>query len=169
MENQLAQQVRRAGVTDPIAAARRYDYADAFEVRLPRPDPYPPEAWVRAGLEATPKVVDRIVGLLGFSEAPASSPDHVSGFRIVESGPEVVHLETSLPLIHVVMVGGATSGRRAGRSRPLSATSGRCSADSSLRSSAWGIGAWCRGSSRARSRRGDRGGDADTERAPRGR
>jgi hypothetical protein len=48
MKNQLAQQVRRVEVTDLIAAARRYDYADAFEVRLPEPDPYPPETWVRA-------------------------------------------------------------------------------------------------------------------------
>ena len=29
----------------------------------------------------------------------------MSGFRIVESDPEVVHLETYLPLIHVVLVG----------------------------------------------------------------
>jgi hypothetical protein len=105
MKKQLARQVRRVGVTDRVATGRRYDYADAFEVRLPEPDPYPPETWVRAGLDATPGIVGRIVGLLGFSEAPASAAEHVSGFRIVESGPEVVHLETSLPLIHVVLVG----------------------------------------------------------------
>ena len=105
MKSRLARQVRRVGVTDPIAAARRYDYADAFEARLPEPDPYSPETWVRAGLEATPRVVDWIVGLLGLREAPASSEDHVSGFLIVESDPEVVHLEASLPLMHVVMVG----------------------------------------------------------------
>ncbi len=105
MKNQLAQQVRRVEVTDPIAAARRYDYADAFEVRLPEPDPYPPETWVRAGLEAIPGVVNWIVGLLGLRRAPASAADHVDGFRIVKSGPEVIHLEASLPLMHVVMVG----------------------------------------------------------------
>jgi hypothetical protein len=105
MKDRLARQVRRVGVTDPIAAARRHDYADAFEVRLPGSDPYPPEAWVRAGLEATPGMVDRIVGLLGLREAPESSADHLSVFRIVESGPEVVHLEASLPLMRVVMVG----------------------------------------------------------------
>jgi hypothetical protein len=111
MKNRLARQVRRVGVTDPVAA-RPYDYADAFEVRLPGPDPNPPETWVRAGLNATPGWVDRVVGLLGFGEAPESSPDHVSGFRIVESGPEAVHLETSLPLMHVVLVG-----RRVGPTR----------------------------------------------------
>ena len=105
MKDSLARQVRRVKVTDPVAATRWYDYADAFEVCLPEPDPFSPETWVRAGLEATPKVVDWIVGLLGFSEAPAPSADHVSGFRIVESGPEVVHLETSLPLMHVNLVG----------------------------------------------------------------
>lgn len=105
MENQLVRQVRRVGVTDPLAAARRYDYADAFEVRLPEPDRYSPEAWVRAGFGATPGWVDRVVGLLGFREAPVSAADHMSGFRIVESGPEMVHLETSLPLMRVVLVG----------------------------------------------------------------
>jgi hypothetical protein len=50
-------------------------------------------------------VVKWIVGLLGLRGAPASSADHVDGFRIVESGPEVIHLEASLPLMHVVMVG----------------------------------------------------------------
>ncbi len=101
-------------MTDSIAVARRYDYADAFELDLPAPDPYPPETWVRAGLNATPGWVDRVVGLLGFGEAPAASADHVSGFRVVESGPEVIHLETSLPLMHVALVGRRVgpSGRR---------------------------------------------------------
>lgn len=105
MKNRLTRQVRRVRVTDPIAAARRYDYADAFEVRLPGPDPYTPETWVRAGLAATPGWVDRVVGLLGIGSAPESSADHVDVFRIVESGPDVVQLETSLPLMDVVLVG----------------------------------------------------------------
>jgi transglutaminase-like putative cysteine protease len=105
MKDQLAQQVRRVEATDPIAAARRYDYADAFEVRLPEPDPYSPETWVRAGLAATGGVVKRIVGLLGLRRAPGSSADHVGGFQVIESGPDVVHLETTLPLMRVVLVG----------------------------------------------------------------
>ena len=75
MKNRLARQVRRVGVTDPIAAARRYDYADAFEVRLPEPDPDPPETWVCAGLEATPGVVQWLVNLAG----PWPSARAVSG------------------------------------------------------------------------------------------
>src|SRR3712207_8745252 len=39
----------RVSVTDPIAAARRYDYADAFELRLEGPDRCSSGAWVRAG------------------------------------------------------------------------------------------------------------------------
>ncbi len=112
MKNRLARQVRRVGGTDPIAAARRYDYADAFEVRLPEPDPYPPETWVCAGLEATPGVVQWLVNLLDLGRAPESSADILSGFRIVEADPEVIHLEESTPLMHTVLVG-----RRVGPTR----------------------------------------------------
>jgi len=105
MKNQLAQQVRQVEATDPIATAQRYDYADAFELRLSEPDPHSPETWVRAGLDSTPKWVDRIAELMGLSDAPAESADRIGGFRVIESGPEMVHLETSLPLVHVILVG----------------------------------------------------------------
>jgi hypothetical protein len=42
MRNHLAGQVHRE-VTDPIATPRTYDDADAFELRLPEPDPYAPK------------------------------------------------------------------------------------------------------------------------------
>ena len=106
MKNRLARRVRRVGVTDPIAASRRYDYADAFEARLPVPDAYSPEAWVLAGLDAAPAAVKRITALLGMGD-----------WRIVDSTPEVVHLEQSLPLMQVVLVG-----RRAGPTRRLFTT-----------------------------------------------
>jgi hypothetical protein len=96
MKNRLARQVRRVGVTDPIAAARRYDYADAFDVRLPEPDPYPPETWVRAGVDATPAWIKRIAGHAG---------DGLGSARIVESDADVVVLEDSDPLMHTVLVG----------------------------------------------------------------
>lgn len=105
MKNQLAHQVRQVEPTDPVATAQRYDYADAFELRLPEPDPHPPEAWVRVGLDSTPKWVDRIAGLLGVGSSPAESADHIGDFRITESGPDLVRLEASLPLMHVVLVG----------------------------------------------------------------
>ena len=102
MKNRLARQVRRVGVTDPIAAARRYDYADAFEVRLPEPDPYPPETWVRAGVDATPAWIKRIAG----------SPDGLGSCRIVESDRDVVLLEDSDALMDTVMVGRNLEGHR---------------------------------------------------------
>jgi hypothetical protein len=105
MSDHLAGQVDGVEVTDPIASRLPHDYADAFELRLPEPDPYLPETWVRAGLEATPGVVNWIVGMLGLGGAPELSADHVSSFRIVESDPDVVHLEADVPLMHVVMVG----------------------------------------------------------------
>jgi hypothetical protein len=53
---------RRVSVTDPIAAARRHDYADAFELRLEGPDRCSPEEWLRAGVNATPAWIKRIAG-----------------------------------------------------------------------------------------------------------
>lgn len=103
MPVQLAKQVRRVEPIDPLGGG--HDYADAFEVELPGPDPHPPETWVRAGLDATGGVVKRIVRLVGISDPPAESADSVGPFRIVESGPDVIHLETTLPLMRVVMVG----------------------------------------------------------------
>jgi len=49
--------------------------------------------------------VNRIVDMLGLGGAPELSADHVSGFRVIESDPEVVHLEAVVPLMHVVLVG----------------------------------------------------------------
>lgn len=53
MKIQPADQVPQIDTIDPVATAHPYDYADAFEVRLPRPDPHSPEKWGRAGLEST--------------------------------------------------------------------------------------------------------------------
>ncbi|PSL01801.1 hypothetical protein CLV30_11240 [Haloactinopolyspora alba] len=94
MKDETALRTRRVEVTDPIATARRYDYTDAFEVRLPAPDPHPPETWLRGGISESPPWARRITSMLGFSE-----------WQVIESGPDVVHLEMSLPLSHVVLVG----------------------------------------------------------------
>jgi hypothetical protein len=87
--------VRRVGVADPIAAAHRHDYADAFALRLEGHDPCSPEEWVRAGVDATPAWIKWIAG----------SPDGLASVRVVESGPDVVVLEDSDLLMHTVMVG----------------------------------------------------------------
>lgn len=104
MSNHLTQQVRRVPVTDPLATALPYDYADAFAVELPEPDSDTPEAWIRAGMASTPALVDWIAARLGHQDAPGVSPDMVEGFRVVRSTPEVLQLEQSLPLLDVVLL-----------------------------------------------------------------
>jgi hypothetical protein len=96
MKGQAPDRVRRVSVTDPIAAARRYDYADAFELRLEGPDRCSPEAWVRAGVDATPAWIKRIAGHAG---------DGLGSALIVESDADVVVLEDSDPLMDTVMIG----------------------------------------------------------------
>ena len=96
MKGQAPDRVRRVSVTDPIAAARRYDYADAFELRLEGPDRCSPEEWVRAGVDATPAWIKRIAGNAG---------DGLGSARIVESDADVVVLEDSDSLMDTVMVG----------------------------------------------------------------
>jgi hypothetical protein len=87
--------VRRISVTDPIAAARPYDYADAFELRLGEPDRYSPEEWVRAGFDGLPAWFKWIAGVR----------DGLGSFRIVESDDDMVVLEDSDSLMDAVMVG----------------------------------------------------------------
>lgn len=113
MKSRLVKNVRQVEVTDQIATGRRYDYADAFEVHLPEPDPVTPETWVRAGMDDSPAVVEWIAARLGMGDGPARSTDQTDG-RVVESNADVVQMEWSLPLMRVVVVGRriGPSGRR---------------------------------------------------------
>ena len=95
MKGRAAARVRRVSVTDPIAAARRHDYADAFELRLDGPDRCSPEEWVRAGVDATPAWIKRMAG----------ARDGLGSALIVESDAHVVVLEDSDPLMGTVMIG----------------------------------------------------------------
>jgi hypothetical protein len=95
MKGRASDRVRRVSVTDPVAAARRYDYADAFELRLERPDRCSPEEWVRAGVDATPAWIKRIAG----------HADGLASCRIVESDGAVVVLEDCDALMDTVIVG----------------------------------------------------------------
>ena len=92
----LPKTVRRVAVSDPIAAPRRYDYADAFELRLEGRDRCSPEEWVRAGVDATPAWIKRVAGHKG---------DGLGSARIVESNADVVLLEDSDTLMDTVIVG----------------------------------------------------------------
>ena len=95
MKGPAPDRVCRVSVTDPIAASRRYDYADAFELRLEGPDRCSPEEWLHAGVDATPGWIKRIAG----------APDGLGSARIVESDADVAVLEDSDPLMDTVMVG----------------------------------------------------------------
>jgi hypothetical protein len=86
---------RQVSVTDPIVTTRRYDYADAFELRLEEPDRCSPEEWVRAGVDATPAWIKWVAG----------APDGLGSARVAASGVDVVVFEDSDPLMDTVMVG----------------------------------------------------------------
>jgi hypothetical protein len=93
------------------------DYADAFEVVVPRPDGRTPEQWVRAGLEQAPAAVRRLIlvvhrQVLRLEVGPLAGPDWILGWRIVSSTPDVVRLEAAGSLAGAVLVG-----RRVGPTR----------------------------------------------------
>jgi hypothetical protein len=111
--------VRRTSVVEEVAGQSRYDYADAFEATLRRGDHRTAEQVIRDGLEhAPPRLRATIVivhrHVLRFRLGPISSPNHVVGWRVVTSEPDVVRLETTGPLIAATLVGrrvGTTTAR----------------------------------------------------------
>jgi hypothetical protein len=105
---------RRAGrcpvvAESPPSGKSRYDYADAFEVTLPESDGRTAEQIVRAGLEHAPPALRSAIRtvhqhLLRFDLAPASSPEHIVGWRITTSEPDMFLMEASGPLIDAAIV-----------------------------------------------------------------
>ncbi|MEA2446432.1 MAG: hypothetical protein QOK47_69 [Actinomycetota bacterium] len=101
---------RRAVVSEePFIGSERYDYADAFEIRTHRPQRGSAEQFARTALEQAPwpvRLAIRIAHryLLRFRLGPASSPDHVLGWRILTSEPDVVVLEADAPLLRAVII-----------------------------------------------------------------
>lgn len=104
------QQAKKVAVTEPAAEARAYDYADAFEVRLPEPRGVEPRVWVRAGFQAVPKWIVK-VATLGEKPDPAAEFPH---WTVAEAGPDLLRLEQSDALMDVVFVG-----RNVGSARTL--------------------------------------------------
>lgn len=92
-------------VSDPVLAGGAYDYSDAFVVDLALPDHRAPEEWVRDGLAATPAWVERVARVIGVHPTADPVPGELDVFRVVSSDADVVHLEKSLPLLHVRLVG----------------------------------------------------------------
>jgi hypothetical protein len=101
---------QRVVVTEaPPAGLRRYDYADAFEIRVRERDAHPAEHWARCALEQAPwparwTVLIAWRFLLQFRLGPRPSPHHVLGGRILVSEPDVIQLEGSGPLMRGIIV-----------------------------------------------------------------
>jgi hypothetical protein len=97
-------------VQEPLLGNGRPDYADAFEIRTREPDGRTAEQWARAALEQAPWPVRCLVVVahryvLRFRLGPLTSPDHVLGWRIVRSEPDVIRPEAESPLVRAVLVG----------------------------------------------------------------
>jgi hypothetical protein len=108
MREQVVLHARQRAVDDSAIGRRDYDYADAFEIELAEGDQRTPEQLFRAALEGAPPVpLIPIVHkhVLRFHLGPLTSPDHMFGWRIVTSEPDVIRLEAEGPLIRGVIVG----------------------------------------------------------------
>jgi hypothetical protein len=93
----------------PPSIVASLDYADAFEVTRSPKDRRSAEQWARDGFERLPVRTRRSVLLvhrwiLGFHLGPWSSSNHVFGWRIVTSEPELLHLEARSTLLAGHMV-----------------------------------------------------------------
>ena len=101
---------RRVPVTEkPPSTGASPDYADAFEVSRSPTDRRSAEQWARDGFKRLPMSVRRS-GLLihrwilGFRLGPWVSSNHVFGWQIVTSEPELLHLEARSRLLTGHMV-----------------------------------------------------------------
>ena len=97
-------QVSRAPVrTAGADGFGRFDYADAFEARLPAPDPRGAVDWLRAGLEGSPRAIQRLIvhvhrHVLRLRLAP--DPDApLDLWQVTRDDPDEAHLEAQGPLI----------------------------------------------------------------------
>ncbi len=93
----------------PPSTVASPDYADAFEVTRSPTDRRSAEQWARDGFERLPVSARRSVLLihrwiLGFRLGQWASPNHVFGWQIVTSGPELLHLEARSTLLNGHMV-----------------------------------------------------------------
>ena len=120
MSKHLKQRVRRRPAVAEeqlLLGEGRWDYADAFEVPVSGRDRRTAEQWVRHTFEQVPSVVRwtaRIAqrDLLRMQLGPDPDPQHIIGWRICTSLPDVVHLEVQSPLLRGAIVGRTTEPTR---------------------------------------------------------
>src|SRR5688500_6877350 len=116
MRQPSAPMTRRVEVTEssPLAP-RRPDYADAFELRLSKPDAHTAEEWARACLESAPSALRWLIRnahrhVLRLRLGPMTGHGYVHGWRIRASEPDRVELEAESPLLgRGVLVGSRRS------------------------------------------------------------
>ncbi|HWB65593.1 MAG TPA: hypothetical protein VG708_02025 [Mycobacteriales bacterium] len=99
---------------DPSLLGQIFDYSDAFDVRVPRPDSRTAEQWARCALEQAPTPMRRAVLLihrrvLRLRLEPVGRPDNVLGWHVRSSQPDQIELEASGPLMRAVIIGRRTA------------------------------------------------------------
>jgi hypothetical protein len=106
MSDQRALRARRVPVVadEPVICGDRFDYADAFEIRVPAADARSAEELARCALEQASSPVRWTVRiahrhLLRLRLGAASSPDHLFGWKILTSEPNLIHLEAVSPVL----------------------------------------------------------------------
>jgi hypothetical protein len=106
MRDQSAPRARRVPVAaeEPLIGGDRYDYADAFEVRVRKSDSRSGEQFARYALEGAPWPVRWTVliaqrQLLRLRLGPRPSPDHIFGWKILTSHLALIHVEAVSPLL----------------------------------------------------------------------
>ena len=109
-QSEAGTRARRVAVTEiPPPAVDRPDYADAFEIARTQSDERSAETWARDGFERLPTAARRS-GLLahrcilGFRLGPRGSSEHVFGWRIAVSDPDLLLLEAQSRLFSGQMV-----------------------------------------------------------------
>ena len=115
MGRSIFRQVRRVQVTDELAAGRQYDYADSFELHAGAPDALAPRSWLGAGLEDSPALIRAIAAvLLKVQDEPTAAVEDLADWQVLESTPDLIYIERSLPLLQVTLIGRrlGSSGRR---------------------------------------------------------
>jgi hypothetical protein len=99
----------RVAAEEQLIGSARYDYADAFEIRMSEADTRSAEQFARCALEAswpvrlTVAIAQR--KLLRLRLGPQRSPQHLAGWTIRAAEPDVIHLEAVSPLLRGVIVG----------------------------------------------------------------
>lgn len=103
-----ARQVSLAGASLP-AQVKRADYLDGFEVSVTESDTRTPEMLAREALERSGTLIREGIRFahktfLLFKLGPSHSPDHVLGWRIVDSTADAVHLQADSPLMSGTLI-----------------------------------------------------------------